>query len=87
MRNFDEEIKELEKYIQNIEVTKKEKKTQLELVKKEQKDQREIQEAEQASISFVDRTIRDYYGKLILVGDWVNMTKNGRFNRTKGIVV
>ena len=83
MRNVDEEIKELEKDIKNLEVTKKEKSTQLESIKKEQ---REKQEAQQESIP-VDRTKRDFYGKPILVGDWVNVTREGKFNETEGIVV
>ena len=46
MRDFDEEIKEIEKDIKNLELMKKEKKTNLELVHKEQKEQREIRDAE-----------------------------------------
>ena len=83
MRNFDEEIKELEKDIKNLEVTKKEKNTQLKSIKKEQ---REAQEAQQKSIP-VDRTTKDFYGKQILVGDWVNVTRKGKFDGTEGIVV
>ena len=83
MRNFDEEIKELEKDIKNLEVTKKEKSTQLESIKKVQ---RETQEVQQESIT-VDRTTRDFYGNPILVGDWVNVTRKGKFSGTKGIVV
>ena len=84
MRNFDEEIKELEKVIKNLEITKKQKRTQLTVVKREQ---RETQEAEQFSSSIVEDTIRDHYGKPILVGDWVNVTKKGKFNGIEGTVV
>ena len=84
MRNFDEEIKELERDIKNLEVTKKQKKTQLQTLKKEQ---REILENEQVTSPIVNSTIRDFYGKPILVGDWVNVTKKGRFNGIEGIVV
>ena len=81
MRNFDKEIKELVKGIKELEVTKKQKKMQLRTVKKEQC---KVQRAEQSSRSVVDNTIRDYYGKPILVGDWVNVTKKGRFNGVEG---
>jgi len=84
MRNFDEEIKELEKDIKNLEITKEQKRMQLTVVKRKQ---RETQEAEQASSSIVEDTIRDHYGKPILVGDWVNVTKKGKFNGIEGTVV
>ena len=83
MRNFDEEIKELENEIKNIEVTKKEKNTQLESLKREQ---REKQEEQQKPIP-LDRTKRDFYGKPILIGDWVSVTRRGKFNETEGVVV
>ena len=83
MRNFDKEIKELEKDIKNLEVTKKEKNTQLELLKREQ---REAKEAQQRPVPN-DRTKRDFYDKPILVGDWVNVTRKGKFDGTEGIVV
>ena len=83
MRNFDEEIKELERDIKNLELTKNEKKTQLESIKKAK---REIEEAQQELIPDCDRTTRDFYGKPILIGDWVNVTRKGRFNGTEGIV-
>jgi len=57
MRNFDEEIKELEKDIKNLELTKEEKKTQLKLIKTEQ---RKIKKTQQASIPGFDRGTRDY---------------------------
>ena len=47
MRNFDEEIKELTKDIENLEVKKK---AQLQLLKK---GKREIQEEERASVKAV----------------------------------
>ena len=50
MRNFDEEIKELTKDIENLEVKKKKKKAKLQLLKK---GKREIQEEEQASVKAV----------------------------------
>ena len=84
MRNFDEEIKELEKDIKKLEITKKQKRTQLTVVKREQ---REIQEAEQASSSIIEDTIRDHNGKPIFVGDWVNVTKKGKFNGIERTVV
>ena len=84
MRNFDEEIKELKRDIKNLEVMKKQKKTQLKTVKREQ---REILETEQVTSPIVNSTISDYYGKPILVGDWVNVTKKERFNGIKGTVV
>lgn len=83
MRNFDEEIKELEKEIKILEVTKKKKNTQLESLKKEQRETKEIH---QKPIP-VDRTKRDFYGKPITVGDWVNVTRKGKFDGTEGIVV
>ena len=84
MRNFDKEVKELEQDIKNLELTKKEKKTQLESIKKEQ---RETQEAQQESIPGFDCTAKDFYGKPILVGNWVNVTRKGKFNGTEGIVI
>ena len=84
MRNFDEEINELEKDIKNLEVTKKQKKTQLETVKREQ---RVVRETEQITSPTVNSAISDHYGKPILVGDWVNVTKKGRFNGIEGTVI
>ena len=84
MRNLDEEIKQLEKDIKNLELTKEEKKAQLELIKKKQ---REIRKTESVPIQDFDRVTRDYYGKPILVGDWVRVTRKGKFNETEGIVV
>ena len=60
MRNFDEEIKEIERDIKNLEVTKKQKKTQLKKVKREQ---REILKTEQVTSPIVNSTIRDHCGK------------------------
>ena len=34
-----------------------------------------------------NNTIRDHYGKEILVGDWVEVTKKGKFNSIEGTVV
>ena len=38
MRNFDEEIKEVERDTKNLQVTKKQKKTQIRKVKREQRE-------------------------------------------------
>ena len=84
MRNFDEEIKELTRDIENLEVTKNKKKAQLQLLKKVK---RETQEAEQASVAAVDRTARDHHGKQILIGDWVIVKRKGKFKGTEGTVV
>ena len=115
MRNFDDEIKELEKEIKNLELTKNEKKTQLERIKNEQREQftnkekftkeqhetseerftneerieneeHKNQQTQQESTQNRDRTLRDFYGKPILVGDWVNVTRKGKFSNIEGIV-
>ena len=88
MRNFDEEIKKLEKDVKTLEITTRQKKTQL---KKIEEEQREIQNLEKTSTLTSEHTIRDtirdHYGKEIQVGDWVKVTKKGRFNSIEGTVV
>ena len=84
MRNFDEEIKELERHIKKLEVTKKQKKTQLQTLKREQ---REILETEQVTSPIVNSAFRDFYGKPIPVEDWAHVTKKGKFNGIEGTVV
>ena len=84
MRNFDEEIKEIERDIKKLQVTKKQKQTQLRKVKREQ---RETIQTEQDTSPIVNSTIRDHYGTPILVGDWVTVTKKGKFKSVEGTVV
>ena len=84
MRNLDEEIKVIEEKIKALEVTKNQKKTQLKKIKREQREEHIV---EVSPYAIVDDTPRDLYGKPILVGDWVNVKRKGRFNGTEGTVV
>ena len=76
MRKFDDEIKELIEDIKILKLTKKQKETQLRAVEAEQ---REVQINKALPVIVNDDTVRDYFGKPIFIGDWVNVVKKGKY--------
>ena len=84
MRKFDDKTKEIIEDIKILKLTKKQKETQLRAVKAEQ---REVQRNKVSPVIVDDDIVRDYFGKPIFIGDWVNVVKKGKYKGTEGTVV
>ena len=78
MRNYAEEIKELTSEINDLNLAKSKKESQLERVLREKK---ENEKRESSPIP------RDQAGAVIKIGDWVKATTTGRFDLIEGTVV
>ena len=78
MRNYAEEIKELTSEINDLNLAKSKKESQLERVLREKK---ENEKRESSPIP------RDQAGAVIKIGNWVKATTTGRFNLIEGTVV
>ena len=78
MRNYVEEIKELTSEINNLNLAKNEKVSQLERVLREQKENKKRESSP---------ILRDQAGAVIKIGDWVIATTSGKFKLTEGTVV
>ena len=77
MRNYDEEIEQLRKDIEDINIEKQDKETQLKRVLREQKRKN----SEKKSTQTVDNSNR-----AIFIGDRVITTTSGKFKERSGVV-
>ena len=79
MRNYDEEIDELNKELRKLDLDRTYKELQLQQVLR---DKQESKEKRKPVV-----VLRDKIGKIISVGDWVKVMKSGKFTSTEGRVV
>ena len=77
MKNYDKEIRELTSEINDLNLAKLEKETQLKRVLREQKDKTKRESS---------LILRDQAGAVITIGDWVKATTSGKSNSIEGIV-
>ena len=76
MRNYDEEIEQLRKEIEFLDIEKRDKETQLRCVLIERKNKKEK----------TDAKVVDKIGRPIFKGDRVKVTTSGKFRETSGTV-
>ena len=77
MRNYDEEIEQLRREIEDLELEKRDKETQIQRILRERKQK--ISEKKNPNI--VDKS-----GRVILIGNRVIATTTGKFEERSGVV-
>ena len=79
MRNYDEEIEQLRREIEDLELEKQDKETQLQrvLIKREKK----LKDSQKKNPKIVDKS-----GRAILIGNRVIATTTGKFEERSGVV-
>ena len=77
MRNYDEEIEQLRREIEDLELEKQDKETQLQRVLRERK----LKNSEKKNPQIVDKS-----GRAIFIGNRVIATTTGKFEERSGVV-
>ena len=77
MRNYDEEIEQLRREIEDLELEKQDKETQIQRVLRERK----LKVSEKKNPKIVDKS-----GRAILIGNRVIATTTGKFEERSGVV-
>ena len=77
MRNYDEEIEQLRREIEDLEIEKQDKETQLQRVLRE----KTLKVSQKKNLKIVDKS-----GRAILIGNRVIATTTGKFEEKSGVV-
>ena len=77
MRNYDEEIEQLRREIEDLELEKQDKETQIQRILRERKQKF----SEKKNPNIVDKS-----GRVILIGNRVIATTTGKFEERSGVV-
>ena len=83
MQNYDDEIHQLRKDIENLNLERLKKETELQriLIQRQERQKQESKKNKESSVP------KDKVGRVISKGDWVKATTPGKFIHNKGKVV